>query len=62
MLFYAIKYYFMVEIPKRETMSKTTDRCIATFDYFDRLYCLLSVTGSSVSVVSFATVLVHWLD
>ena len=30
------KYYFIVEIHKREKMSKIINRYVATFDYFDK--------------------------
>ena len=57
-----IKYYFVAEIKERELMSKRLSKYIASFDYFDKSLIVLSVTTDSISIASFATVLVlHFL-
>ena len=38
-------------------MSKRVSKYIASFDYFDKSFIVLSVTTGSISVASFATVL-----
>ena len=52
-----IKDYFVVEIKDRELMSKILSKYIASFDYFDKSLIVLSVTTSSISIASFATVI-----
>ena len=52
-----IKDYFVAEIKKRELMSKRLSKYIASFDYFDKLLIVLSVTTGGISVASFATVI-----
>ena len=50
--------YFMTEICKRETMSKTLlSKCIAVFDYFGKILLVFSGTIGRASIVSFATVI-----
>ena len=39
-------------------MSKRLSKYISSFDYFDKLLIVLFVTTGSISIVSFATVLV----
>ena len=51
-----IKAYLFAEIKRRELMSKTLSKCIASFDYFDKSLIVICVTTSSISVASFATV------
>ena len=38
-------------------MSKILSKYIASFDYFDRSLIVLSVTGGSISIASFGTVI-----
>ena len=52
-----IKDYFVAEIKERELISKRLCRDIASFDYFDKLLIVLSVTTGSISIASFATVI-----
>ena len=52
-----IKYYFIAEIKERELMSKRLSKYIALCDYFDKSLIVLSATGGSVSIASFATVI-----
>ena len=51
------KDYFVAEIKKRELMSKILSKYIASFDYFDKSLVFLSLTTSSISFASFATVI-----
>ena len=52
-----IKDYFVAEIKRRELMSERLSKHIASFDYFDKSLIVLSVTTSSISIASFATVI-----
>ena len=52
-----IKDYFVAEIKERELMSKRLSKYIASFDYFDKSLIVLSVTTSSISIASFASVI-----
>ena len=52
-----IKDYFIAEIKERELMSKRLSKYIASFDYFDKSLIVLSVTTSSISIASLATVI-----
>ena len=52
-----IKDYFVARIKERELMSKRLNKYIASFDYFDKSLIFLSITTSSVSIASFATVI-----
>ena len=52
-----IKDYFFAEIKDRELMNKRLTKYIASVDYFDRSLLVLSVTTSSISIASFATVI-----
>ena len=47
-----IKDYFIAEIKERELMSKRLSKYIASFDYFDKLLIVLSVTTGNISVVT----------
>ena len=51
-----IEDYFITEIKERELMSKKFSKYISFFDYFDKSLIVLSVTSSSISIASFATV------
>ena len=50
------KDYFVAEIKERKLMSKRISEYIASFDYFDKSLIVLSVTTSSISIASLATV------
>ena len=52
-----IKDYFVAEIKVRQRMSKRLSKYIASFDYFDKSLTALSVTTSSISIASFATII-----
>ena len=52
-----IKDYFIAEIKERELMSKRLSKYIASFDYFDMSLIVLSATSGSISIASFATVI-----
>ena len=52
-----IKDCFVAEIKERQLMSKRLSKYIASFDYFDRLFIVLSVTTSNISIASFVTVI-----
>ena len=45
-----IKYYFVAEINKKESMSKRLRKDIASFEYFDKSLIALSVTTGSISI------------
>ena len=51
------KDYFVAEIKERKLMSKRISEYIASFDYFDKSLIVLSVTTSSISIASIATVI-----
>ena len=52
-----IKDYFVAQIKERELMSERLTKYIASFDYFDKSVIVLSVATSSISIVSFPTVI-----
>ena len=52
-----MKDYFVAEIKERELMSKRLSKYIVSFDYFDKLIIVLSVTTVSISISWFATVI-----
>ena len=52
-----VRDYFIGEIRERELMSKRLSKYIAFFYYFDRFLIVLSVTRSSISIASIATVI-----
>ena len=47
---YNINYYFVAGIKKSELMSKKLNKYIASFDYFDKSFIVLSVTTGSISI------------
>ena len=51
------KDYFVAEIKERKLLSKRISKYIASFDYFDESLIVLSVTTSSISIASLATVI-----
>ena len=52
-----IKDYFVAEIKERELMSKRLRKYIASFDYFEIVLSVLSVTTGTISIAWFATVI-----
>ena len=50
-----IKDYFVAEIKERELMNKRLSKYIAFCYYFDKSLIVLSATGGSISIASFAT-------
>ena len=52
-----IKDYFIAEIKERELMSKRLSKYIASFDYFDKSLIFLLATSGSISIASFARVI-----
>ena len=52
-----IKDYFIAEIRERELMSKNLSKYIASFDYLDNSFIVLSVATGSISIASFARVI-----
>ena len=52
-----IKDYFVAEIKERELMSKRLSKYIASFDYFDKSFIILSATAGIISIASFTTVI-----
>ena len=52
-----IKDYFIAEIKERELISKGLSKYIPSFDYFDKILIVLSVTSDSISIASSATVI-----
>ena len=51
------KDYLVAKIKERELMSKRLSKYIDSLDYFDKWLIVLSVTNSSISIGSFATVI-----
>ena len=51
------KDYFVAEIKERKLLSKRISKYIASFDYFDESLIVLSVTTSSISIASLATLI-----
>ena len=49
-----IKDYFIDEIRERELMSKNLSKYIASFEYLDKSWIVLSVATGSISIASFA--------
>ena len=54
--FNEIKDYFVAEIKERKLMSKRLSKYISSFNYFDKLFIVLSVTTGTISITSFAVV------
>ena len=52
-----IKDYFVVEVKKRDLKNKRLSKHIASFDYFDKLLIVLSITTGSILIASFVTVI-----
>ena len=52
-----VKDNFIAKIRERELMSKRVSNCIASFDYFDKSFIVLSGTYGGISIALFATVI-----
>ena len=52
-----IKDYFVAEIKKRELISKTFSKYIASFDFFDKSLIVLSITTDRIPIASFSTLI-----
>ena len=50
-----IKYYFNSDIRERKTISEKLSKYIATFDYADKIFIVLSASFGTLSIVSHAT-------
>ena len=48
---------FFAEIRERELISKNIGKCIASLDYFDKSWNVLSMLAGSISIALFATVI-----
>ena len=51
-----IKDHFYSEIQERKAISKKLCKCIAAFDYTDKIFILLSASFGTLSIVSHATI------
>ena len=51
-----IKAYFNSETQERKKMSKKLRKCIAAFDYIDKIFNVSSLTSGRASTISFASV------
>ena len=47
--------YFINEINERESYSKKLNKYVTIFDYIVKIFIVLSVTSSSVSIISFTS-------
>ena len=52
-----IKDYFLAEIREKELISQNLSKYIASFDYFDKSWNVLSILSGSVSIESLAIVI-----
>ena len=52
-----INEIIIAEIKERALMSKRLSKYVASFDYFDKSFIVLSATSGSISIASFATVI-----
>ena len=52
-----IRYYFLAEIRERELISKNISKYIASLDYFDKSFNVLSILTGSISITLFETVI-----
>ena len=50
-----IKDYFIATIKERKLVSERLSKYIASFDYFDKSFIVLSAKNGSISIASFAT-------
>ena len=51
-----IENYVHQEINQRKSCSKKLSKCVATFDYMDKILIVLSTTTGGVSIISFTSV------
>ena len=52
-----IENYFHQEINQRKPYSKKLSKCIAAFDYIDKILIVLSATTGGVSIISFTSII-----
>ena len=52
-----IENYFINEINERKSYNKKLSKYITIFDYIDEILTVLSVTGSGISIISFASII-----
>ena len=52
-----IENYFINEINERKSYNKKLSKYITIFDYIDEILIVLSVTSSSISIISFASII-----
>ena len=52
-----IENYFNQEIEERKINSKKLSKCVAAFDYIDKISIALSATSGGISIISFTTVI-----
>ena len=50
-----IKDYFIAEVKERELMSKNLSKYIASFDYLDKSFIVLSVATGSICICYWST-------
>ena len=51
-----IENYVHQEINQRKSCSKKLSKCVATFDYMDKILIVLSTATGGVSIISFTSV------
>ena len=49
--------YFINEVNERESYSKKLSKYVTIFDYIDKKLFVLSVTSSSLSIISFTSII-----
>ena len=52
-----IENYSHQEINQRKSCSKTLSKCVAAFDYIDKVLIVLSATSGGVSIISFTSII-----
>ena len=52
-----IENYFINEINERKSYSKKLNKYVTIFDYIDKILIVLSATSSSVSIISFISII-----
>ena len=52
-----IENYFNQKFNQRKSCSKKLSKCVAGFDYIDKILIVLSATSGRVSIVSFGTII-----
>ena len=57
-----IENYFINEINQKKLYSKKLSKYVTIFDYMDKILIVLSATSSGVSIISFTSIMVCWLE